>query len=419
MAKNPDEALTVVFVTDMFKDTRNGVVTSARRMRKQLEEQGHTVRVVALDKNLTWKSRRSGYLEETKKKDENFFPVREWKVPIVGHFSEKQYFQFAKPDNKVLERAFAGADVVHLFMPWRLERRALKLARRRGIPVTGAFHIQPENITYNINRTFFGTNIVSRWLYRGLYRIFYRKIPFIHCPSEFIRSQLELNGYEETAELFVISNGVGERFQPPLVERKNYPEEKSTFDILMVGRFAPEKSQKTLIDAIPYSRYAKDIRLFFAGSGADEEKLQQRGSGLAMPPSFDHYEHSELVKLMQSCDLYVHTATIEIEAVACLEAMATGLVPVIANSQKSATRQFALDTRSLFETESPRDLARKIDYWIEHSAERKAMSEEYVRSAEQYRMGASGKKMEHMLYRAVQDFQENPPKRSLLSWRSR
>jgi len=95
---------------------------------------------------------------------------------------------------------------------------------------------------------------------------------------------------------------------------------------------------------------------------------------------------------MQNCDLYVHTATIEIEAIACLESMATGLVPVIANSEKSATRQFALDKRSLFETENPRDLARKIDYWIEHPAERQEMSDAYAHSAEQYRMQKSVKR---------------------------
>ena len=65
-------------------------------------------------------------------------------------------------------------------------------------------------------------------------------------------------------------------------------------------------------------------------------------------------------------DLYVHAADAEIEAIACIEAFSSGLVPVIANSPKSATPQFALDERSLFEAGNPKDLADKIDYWIEH-----------------------------------------------------
>lgn len=419
MSTDSKDTLTVVFVTDMFKDTRNGVVTSARRMRKQLQKQGHTVRVVALDRNATWWNKRKGYLEEIKKVDENFFPVKERQIPIVRHFSERQYFQFAKADKKIFNEAFDGADVVHVFMPWQLEKKAIKFARKKGIPVTGAFHIQPENITYNVSQAVFGTNYMTHALYRWLYRRFYQYIPFIHCPSEFIRSQLEMNGYEESAKLFVISNGVGSNFKPPLLPRKQYPEEKSTFDILMVGRLAPEKNQKTLIDAIPYSKYAKDIRIFFAGSGSDEEMLEQRGSSLDRPPSFDYYDHKELIRLMQNCDLYVHTATIEIEAIACLESMATGLVPVIANSEKSATRQFALDKRSLFETENPRDLARKIDYWIEHPAERQEMSDAYAHSAEQYRMQKSGKEMEKMFHDAIEAYWKKPPRKSFFRWTAR
>lgn len=55
-----------------------------------------------------------------------------------------------------------------------------------------------------------------------------------------------------------------------------------------------------------------------------------------------------------------------------MEALACGLVPVIANSPLSATPQFALDDRSLFQAGNAGDLADKIDYWIEHPEERAA-----------------------------------------------
>lgn len=61
----------------------------------------------------------------------------------------------------------------------------------------------------------------------------------------------------------------------------------------------------------------------------------------------------------------------EIEAISCMEAFASGLVPVIANSAKSATPQFALDERSLFTAGDSGDLTQKIDYWLEHEDERR------------------------------------------------
>lgn len=60
------------------------------------------------------------------------------------------------------------------------------------------------------------------------------------------------------------------------------------------------------------------------------------------------YGKQELCDLIACCDLYVHAADAEIEAISCIEAFSTGLVPVISDSPKSATHQFALDERSRF-----------------------------------------------------------------------
>ena len=73
--------------------------------------------------------------------------------------------------------------------------------------------------------------------------------------------------------------------------------------------------------------------------------------------------------LLHKTDLYVHTSDAEIEAISCIEAIACGNVPIISNSNKSATPQFALDERSLFEAGNSDDLARKIDNWLDNKQE--------------------------------------------------
>ena len=102
-------------------------------------------------------------------------------------------------------------------------------------------------------------------------------------------------------------------------------------------------------------------------------------------------------------DLYVHTADVEIEAIACIEAFACGLVPVIADSPLSATPQFALDERSLFPVGDAGALARKIDWWIDHPDERARMGRAYARSADQYRLEHSVKLAEEMFYDALEE----------------
>ena len=105
-------------------------------------------------------------------------------------------------------------------------------------------------------------------------------------------------------------------------------------------------------------------------------------------------------------DLYVHAADMEIEAMSCMEAFAGGLVPVIANSPKSATPQFALDDRSLFAAGDSADLARKIDYWIEHPREKAEMEHRYAASAEQYNLDACVRRAEEMFRQAMAEQKE-------------
>ena len=97
----------------------------------------------------------------------------------------------------------------------------------------------------------------------------------------------------------------------------------------------------------------------------------------------------------QGCSLSDHGLTTfyaepytdaEIEAMGCMEAFASGLVPIIANSERSATPQFALDDRSLFRPGDSTDLAAKIDWWIEHEDERKRMEKAYAAEADDYRL---------------------------------
>ena len=95
-------------------------------------------------------------------------------------------------------------------------------------------------------------------------------------------------------------------------------------------------------------------------------------------PIMKFFPKDELVKVINYSDLYCHPAEIEIEAIACLEAISCGLVPIIANSRRCATKAFALGNNNLFQCNDIYDLAKKIDFWIEHPEEKQKRSEEYL-----------------------------------------
>ncbi len=367
----------IVFVIDMYDVKKNGTTMTARRFAEQLRKRGHDIRVVS-----------TGAPEPGK------YLVAERHMPIVDYFSQKQSFLFAKPDDTVLRRAMEGADLVHLFLPMKLEKRALKIARALHIPCSAAFHLQPENITYNIHmgRAKWLSDLIYFWMRKS----FYDKFSHIHCPSKFIADQLKKHHYR--AKLHIISNGVTEEFQP-----ENKPKTDALFHILMIGRLSPEKRQDLLLKAAKRSKYSDRIQLHFAGTGPSEKALKKQGASLKHPPVFGYYQKEQLLDLIHTSDLYAHTSDAEIEAIACLEAVACGLVPVISDSKKSATSQFALDSRSTFRAGDAEDLARKIDYWIEHPEEKHRMARAYVDSTEKYHIGHCIAKAEEMFEETLRD----------------
>jgi 1-acyl-sn-glycerol-3-phosphate acyltransferase len=375
----------ITLVTDTFDVGNNGTTVSAMRFAASLISRGHTVRVVACGE--------PGDATGPGQDGPQMFWVPELVVPIASRLAHRQNTVFAKPVREVLVAAIKGADVVHIYQPWPLGRAAERTARQLGVPAIAAFHVQPENITYNIGLGWFPP--AAHFVYVLLRLVFYRRFADIHCPSTFIAAQLRQHGYQ--ARLHVISNGVGSGFRPGPARVRVADE---PFRILMVGRFSPEKRQDVLIRAVRRSRHAARIELHFAGHGPREKRLRRMASKLANPAQFGHYSQAELIELIRSCDLYVHASDVEIEGVSCLEAFACGLVPVISDSRHSATGQFALGPRNLFHSGDPSSLAERIDGWIDDPEPLATASDAYVRYAELYTVDRSVKAIERVYARA-------------------
>ena len=370
--------MNIVFVIDTYDLKTNGTVITACRFVENLRKHGHNVKVVG-----------------TGAEGEDCYNMPERYIPIVTEVARKQKIRFSKADLNILMEAFNGADIIHFFLPFKLEKVGKKLADKMGIPSTAAFHLQPENVLYNAGLKW--SRGAASILYSAFKNRFYKKFRHIHCPSNFIANELKKHKYK--AKLHVISNGVDNTFIPAP------PREDDGFiNILMVGRYATEKRQDVLINAINLSKYREKIRLTLAGQGPKEKKLRKLAEKLPNPVSFGFLDQGSLQNTIHNTDIYVHAADIEIEAIACIEAFACGIVPIISDSKKSATPQFALDERSLFKAGSAKSLAGKIDYWIENKEERLKMSEKYIESGKTFNIDFSINKAEEMFKEEISDF---------------
>ncbi len=236
-------------------------------------------------------------------------------------------FVMARPVPGIIARAFAKVDVVHLQFPFWLSFAALGEARRLGLPVVAAFHFQPENALYSVG-------IHSAWLndtvYRVLIKRFYDRADAVLCPTAFAAQKLHDHGLRTRTA--VISNGV-----PPDVAQamaasapRKDPSPTGPFSILAVGRFAAEKRQDVIIDAVRQSRHRDRIRLVLSGWGPMEDELKRLASLLPKGADIGFLSREKLIDAYRTADLFVHASEVELEGMSVLEAMSAGLPVLIA-----------------------------------------------------------------------------------------
>ena len=376
----------IITVTiEQYAIANNGTTVTAKRFVKKLREKGHTVRVITT----------------TPCDEEDIYVLPIANIPVVSPVSRSQGMDFPRQNDdcyRIIGEAVHGADIVHCFLPFGMSKIAISYAKMYGIPHMGAFHVQPENITYTLHLG--GFKIVNRILYNQ-YRKFFNTLPHVHCPSEMIKKLLLSKGY--TSEMHVISNGINEFFMPIPAEKP--AEHADKFIVVMSGRYSREKRQDLLIKAVALSKHKENIHLILCGRGPLGNKLERLADKLlGKNVTMGFKSQAELRDIYNYADLYVHASEIESEAISCIEAFACGLVPVISNDPLVATKAFAKSERCLFKSKNYRDLRDKIDFFVENPDEKNKLRDEYIEYAKQFELGGCVDKLESVFKRCIAEY---------------
>ena len=373
--------MNITIVCDVLGEANNGTSLAAYNLINTLVEKGHNVKVVCPDPD---KMGRQGY-----------YILRTLNVGPFNSYLQKNGVSLARGDKTVIYQACKDADIVHGLVPFSASKKALKFCHKNGIPFTAGFHMQAENFTSHI--FLMASNLVNKATYSYLWSTYFNKVDAVHYPTEFIRDYVKQYN-KKNVPAYVISNGVNFKyFYPQKVERPDNL--KNKFVIIMSGRLSKEKNQQELLYAVKRSKYEKDIQIMLTGDGPRRKYLMKliKKLNFTNPPIQKLYKHEELHDALWMGDLYVHTSIVEIEAISCLEAIACGMVPVIADSRKSATRKFAIDDRCLYKSRNIKDLTDHIDYWIEHKEEKEKLSVKYQEFIKQFDFEVCMNRMEQML----------------------
>ena len=399
------KGMKILIAINDYLNKSNGMCISTQRFVERFRAAGHEVRVLS--------NRRYGEVD---------YSLDVVRVPLFAGIIEKEGYTFARADLATIRRAVEWADLVHVEDPFLVCHTAASMARRAGKPVTGTFHLYPENMTYAVHLG--GASLVNRGFMRAFVQGVYDLCSYVQCPTEEVRKRLVEAGAK--AQLEVISNGIPRRFIEAGMRRIAAPEagapETGTPEsgapeagapkagatepgaeplrVLCVGRYAQEKNQTLLLEALARSRHAAGMRVVLAGKGPLEDALRARAAELGLSVEFGFHGQGELLDLMCASDLYVHCADVEVEGMSCMEAFACGCVPLISDAPLSSTGDFALGDRCLFRAGDARDLAERLDWFFENRDELSALSRRYVERARELDVSRCAEAVLDMMSRA-------------------
>ena len=383
----------ILFVVNSYFSKGNGLDESARRTVQALRDAGQEVRVL------------SGKNFEDPDGPQPEYPMEKFHFPLMQPMLDSFGYAYADWHGPVVEEAVRWADVIHLEETFFLHHAAMNWAKKLGKPITGTYHVHPENIVFNCLGHRAGY-LICQILYRYWCRVFYDNYQYLQCPTDNVRDRLIRHRVK--AYCFTLSNGViPDKCLRPLTPPKDYYDENRPLDLIYIGRTAIEKDQPTLYEAIRLSKYAKRIRLHIAGRGPKlkeytrmAEKLYEDGV-VNYKPIVGFYDRDQLRELAAKADLAAHCADVEVEGMSITEALQQAVVPVIATATYSGTATYALDERSKFPARDPQALAARIDYWFDHPKERWEMGFKYAESMKQYEIANCAKVLIDMFQKAI------------------
>ncbi len=216
-------------------------------------------------------------------------------------------------------------DVVHIHHPFPVSVAALTAARLHGVPVLATNHTIPECSLYGFRRNV-AYPFASRAMSRGI-RAVLERASVVTTPTATAARMLKDAGFG--GEVIALSNGIDTaRFSPA-------PSPPSSATVLYTGRLDAEKEVETLIRAVPLVPEQAAVRFRIGGEGSDRARLERLASdlGVSHRVTFTGYvSEAELPEVYRAASLYVMPSPVELQSISTLEALASGLPVVGADS---------------------------------------------------------------------------------------
>lgn len=313
--------LRILIGCDTFAPDVNGAARFAERLAAGLAQRGHEVHVVAPGMS----QRRTRPALETIEGQ----PIMVHRLPAV-RWKPHDWLRFVWPWRaKYYARRVLQAvqpDVVHIQSHIVIGRGLARIARQRGIPVIATNHVMAENIIDFTTLPPLIDKLFLKLAWGDAERTF-KMARAVTTPTrkaaDFLEATVDLTG------VIPVSCGI---------DRANYrPDDapRQQHRILFVGRLTTEKHVDVTLRAIARIVPALDVHFDIIGGGDQLKHLQQLTVRLGLQDRVTFHgrvDDGPLVEAYRRASVFVISSIAELQSIATMEAMASGLPVIAANA---------------------------------------------------------------------------------------
>ncbi len=382
----------ILFTTESYYPIIDGGAIAQHRIVHELINKGHDVRVIA--PSLSFKNTVDPDNGST------IYRPRAFVLPFYMnnkyHFTPFPFFSV----KKIIDQF--KPDVIDVCSPYPISLCAMTLAKKKHIPLVGSIHILPENIL----APFFSSALYPMMVkYTWSYLIyFYNRVDWATVPTQTGAVMYQEKGLK--TPLAPISNGVNTAMFKPtndgeyLRERFNLPEKPL---VLYTGRINQEKNVDVLVKAIPLVLKEVDAHFLFCGSGGLKPEIMKltKDLGIDSHTTFiDFLDWADYPNIYTLADVFVMPAESELQSIVTLEAIASGVPPIVVN--KGAVPELVSAGNGLvFEPKDSNRLATNIITILSDKTLQDTMKQKSLLLSEQHSMSYVGSQYEQVYEKAL------------------
>jgi len=302
----------VAYFTDTFFDI-NGVAKTTQKLLDLAKEEELNIKFIISDERC---------IEDSHIK--NFKPMISFALPEYENITINipnllELLDYVESEN---------FDIVYAATPGVIGIYALIIAKVLGIPFVSAYHTDFPEYAYR-----YTSEPYFKYAAEMLMKTFYGLSDRVLIPSFSYYEKLKNYGIKED-KLVIFKRGVNkEKFNPIFRDKdfwKNFdPTYRGERVIVYIGRVAKEKDLDVFIEVFELLKEERNLKFAIVGDGPYKYELEKVYKDRIMFTGF--LEGEDLSKAYASADIFLFPSTTETFGNVVLEAMASGLVPLVSD----------------------------------------------------------------------------------------